>query len=524
MYTNENSSLSDQRAQERAEEQYYGEAMRETMRVPPAGASRQQHHQLQQQQHLRRAAPPMAGQRNGSRIAIYEDPVPDSNDQSQRRRQDMSQRAIDPQRQAQRPSTREPPGAPNVQERKRQIAQQEELAARHKKPREAAPPGGGSGAAVAAARPLSSTSLAHGSRNEANRQQQPLKQQQHPQQQENQQHQHQQQQQQQQKSQKKQQQQQQQKQPEPAADAEDDIEGVDVPEDPPRFCVIRYRNGKMVEQLHVALKHHNGTYTPLDGRMFFPEGVITHDDGTMIRTWCQIDGRVYHEISVPPSITIRAWMSADGVVHHDVRPVELPTGKEGAAAAAAAANKPGHEKRSMRFVVEQGMRRQLTDKAIYRKLVQQIEYGSYYEDDLYQYRHVILPKALMARVDRCFFDAEQPHLLRLLEEQEWRKLGLSMSYGWENYMRHEPEPHVMLFRRRKPISQYEKRSNGSAAAATAGSGSGPEGATTTKAMQRQDATKPQGNIAVSAVPEASYEQEHPSPVPTKQSGTPPSHH
>jgi cyclin-dependent kinase regulatory subunit CKS1 len=37
----------------------------------------------------------------------------------------------------------------------------------------------------------------------------------------------------------------------------------------------------------------------------------------------------------------------------------------------------------------------------------------------------------------------------LLTETEWRNLGIVQSHGWEHYMVHEPEPHVLLFKREK---------------------------------------------------------------------------
>jgi cyclin-dependent kinase regulatory subunit CKS1 len=32
-------------------------------------------------------------------------------------------------------------------------------------------------------------------------------------------------------------------------------------------------------------------------------------------------------------------------------------------------------------------------------------------------------------------------------EEEWRYLGLRMSTGWVNYASHDPEPHILMFRR-----------------------------------------------------------------------------
>lgn len=67
-----------------------------------------------------------------------------------------------------------------------------------------------------------------------------------------------------------------------------------------------------------------------------------------------------------------------------------------------------------------------------------IEYSSRYSDDYFEYRHVVIPKSLVPRI---------PH--RLLSESEWRAIGIRQSRGWENYMRYEPEPHILLFRRSK---------------------------------------------------------------------------
>ncbi|KAL4263257.1 Cyclin-dependent kinases regulatory subunit [Pleurotus pulmonarius] len=44
---------------------------------------------------------------------------------------------------------------------------------------------------------------------------------------------------------------------------------------------------------------------------------------------------------------------------------------------------------------------------------------------------------------------EDAGTLRLLTEQEWRGIGITQSLGWEHYEVHAPEPHVLLFRRRK---------------------------------------------------------------------------
>lgn len=68
----------------------------------------------------------------------------------------------------------------------------------------------------------------------------------------------------------------------------------------------------------------------------------------------------------------------------------------------------------------------------------QPSYSEKYFDDVYEYRHVMLP-AHMAR------KLTPPHLM---SEDEWRDLGVQQSVGWEHYAHHKPEPHIMLFRRR----------------------------------------------------------------------------
>lgn len=56
----------------------------------------------------------------------------------------------------------------------------------------------------------------------------------------------------------------------------------------------------------------------------------------------------------------------------------------------------------------------------------EIEYSEKYEDDKYEYRHVLLPKALFKQLPRS----------RLLSEDEWRSLGVQQSRGWVHYMIH----------------------------------------------------------------------------------------
>ena len=74
---------------------------------------------------------------------------------------------------------------------------------------------------------------------------------------------------------------------------------------------------------------------------------------------------------------------------------------------------------------------------------EEIEYSDKYADDVFEYRHVMLPKRLMKEMMRLMQSGE----LRLLAEAEWRGIGVQQSRGWEHYEIHRPEPHILLFRR-----------------------------------------------------------------------------
>ncbi|CAO4361590.1 Protein CBG12081 [Caenorhabditis briggsae] len=75
-----------------------------------------------------------------------------------------------------------------------------------------------------------------------------------------------------------------------------------------------------------------------------------------------------------------------------------------------------------------------------------IYYSPRYEDDDYEYRHVILPHGLAKQIPRD----------KLLTEGEWRRLGVTQSLGWEHYMVHNPERHILLFRRRRNFSKQDE--------------------------------------------------------------------
>ncbi|CAO3620265.1 unnamed protein product [Mucor hiemalis] len=67
-----------------------------------------------------------------------------------------------------------------------------------------------------------------------------------------------------------------------------------------------------------------------------------------------------------------------------------------------------------------------------------INYSSYYHDDVYEYRHVILPKMIARWL---------PHIPKPMEREEWISYGVRQSLNWTHYMVYAPEPHILLFRR-----------------------------------------------------------------------------
>ena len=68
----------------------------------------------------------------------------------------------------------------------------------------------------------------------------------------------------------------------------------------------------------------------------------------------------------------------------------------------------------------------------------EIEYSEKYEDENFEYRHVLLPKAIFK---------EKVPKGRLLTDKEWRTLGVQQSKGWVHYAIHRPEPFILMFRR-----------------------------------------------------------------------------
>ena len=54
--------------------------------------------------------------------------------------------------------------------------------------------------------------------------------------------------------------------------------------------------------------------------------------------------------------------------------------------------------------------------------------GCRYNDDHYEYRHVQLPKAMLKKIPKDYFDGSRG-TLKLLWEDEWRGLGITQVSG-----------------------------------------------------------------------------------------------
>ncbi|EIW67102.1 hypothetical protein TREMEDRAFT_34217 [Tremella mesenterica DSM 1558] len=76
------------------------------------------------------------------------------------------------------------------------------------------------------------------------------------------------------------------------------------------------------------------------------------------------------------------------------------------------------------------------------ELAERIIYSDRYSDDKFEYRHVILPKQMLKLIPRSYFTQDDSGLLRILEENEWRGIGITQSLGWEHFEVHAPEPHI----------------------------------------------------------------------------------
>jgi len=87
-----------------------------------------------------------------------------------------------------------------------------------------------------------------------------------------------------------------------------------------------------------------------------------------------------------------------------------------------------------------------TEKERLEEFHDSIHYSARYSDDHFEYRHVQLPKAMLKVIPKEYHD-QGNGTLKLLWEEEWRAIGITQSLGWEHYEVHEPEPHILLFKR-----------------------------------------------------------------------------
>ncbi|KAI0545562.1 regulatory subunit of cyclin-dependent kinase [Xylaria curta] len=87
-----------------------------------------------------------------------------------------------------------------------------------------------------------------------------------------------------------------------------------------------------------------------------------------------------------------------------------------------------------------------SERAALEEFLDMIHYSARYSDDEYEYRHVQLPKAMLKVIPKEYHDTTKG-TLKLLWEDEWRSMGITQSLGWEHYETHEPEPHILLFKR-----------------------------------------------------------------------------
>lgn len=93
----------------------------------------------------------------------------------------------------------------------------------------------------------------------------------------------------------------------------------------------------------------------------------------------------------------------------------------------------------------------------------EITYSDKYGDGSHEFRHVILPE----RIARAMYKLTACR--RLLEETEWRSLGVEQSPGWAHYEIHRREPHILLFQRPLPPSgKIKPRAAPATAVTTAG--------------------------------------------------------
>jgi len=85
-----------------------------------------------------------------------------------------------------------------------------------------------------------------------------------------------------------------------------------------------------------------------------------------------------------------------------------------------------------------------------QEILDEIRYSDIMDDGVFEYRDVTIPKRALKYLPSVPMTADVIHIVpigRKLTEREWRSLGINMSDGWQNYMVHNPQRSVLLFRR-----------------------------------------------------------------------------
>ena len=65
-----------------------------------------------------------------------------------------------------------------------------------------------------------------------------------------------------------------------------------------------------------------------------------------------------------------------------------------------------------------------TERERLEEYIDAIHYSSRYSDDEFEYRHVQLPKEMVKRIPKDYFDPSKG-TLKLLWDEEWRGLGIT---------------------------------------------------------------------------------------------------
>eukprot|EP01056_Protomagalhaensia_sp_Gyna25_P004387 Protomagalhaensia_sp_Gyna_25__4386@NODE_3_length_9524_cov_26_759410_g2_i0_p11_GENE_NODE_3_length_9524_cov_26_759410_g2_i0NODE_3_length_9524_cov_26_759410_g2_i0_p11_ORF_typecomplete_len100_score8_10CKS/PF01111_19/1_9e21_NODE_3_length_9524_cov_26_759410_g2_i090989397 len=68
-------------------------------------------------------------------------------------------------------------------------------------------------------------------------------------------------------------------------------------------------------------------------------------------------------------------------------------------------------------------------------------------NDGFEYRFVTLPKNVYLAYRKLVVDKQQQGISPLMNEIEWRGLGITMSIGWIHHMIWRREPNILCFRR-----------------------------------------------------------------------------